>query len=130
MAPIRPFRCFNPRILLVALVASAILIGLAWWARTLPVGSPPRILAAIGQVVALGWLLFEMVVAIRRLDELEQRIHSEALAFSATAIVLVVGGWRFLERAGLPAVDWSEYALPLLSISWALSVTWISRRFR
>lgn len=130
MTSIRPFRCFNPRIVIIALIAAVIVVALAWWSRAQPPGSALRILAAFGELAALGWVLVEMIVSIRRLDELEQRILSQALAWSASTIVFVIAGWRFLERAGLPVVDWAEFALPLLSITWALSVGWISRRYR
>lgn len=130
MTPTRPFRCFNVRIIVVALIAAALIVLFAWWGVTLPKGSAARILTGLGEVAAFGWVIVEMLRSIRRLDELEQRIHAEALAISAGSIVFVIGGWRFLEKAGLPAVDWPAFALPLLSISWAVSVVWIGRRYR
>ena len=130
MPVIRPFRCFNSRVALIALVVATAVIVLGWWGRNQPVGSPQRILAAFGQVAGFLWILFEIVGAVRTLDELERRIHAEALAFSATAIVFVSGSWYFLHKAGLPAVNWAEYSLAMLSLLWSASVFWIYRRYR
>jgi len=130
MSPVRPFRCFNPRVLVVALISAAATLLLAWWGKRLESGSTLRVLAALGQAAAYAWLLVELAASIRRLDELEQRIHVEAAAFGALALVGLITGWGFLEHAGLPRADWGMCALIVLTLVWGLGVAVITRRYR
>ena len=130
MPAARPFRCFNLRVLLVALAVAALVLGASWIGRGYPLRSAPRILAGLIKVAAFLWLTLEVIRSIRRLDELEQRIHVDALAIAGTITVIGVGSWGFLEKAGLPAVEWSKWILSMLSVGWALAVVWIGRRYR
>ena len=52
-----------------------------------------------------------------------------ALAVAAATIVTAIAGWAFLERAGLPRIDWSIYAAPVFTLAWAGGVVWIARRY-
>jgi len=126
----RPFRCFDGRVLAVSVTAMIVIVLLAWVARRQPLGSPPRIVAAIAEAAAFAWMLFETVRSVRRLDELERRIHVEALASAALVSVVVIAGAGFLAKAGLPSIDWSWAALALLAITWVCEVFRITRRYR
>ena len=130
MTPTRPFRCFDSRIILVALAAAAVMIAAAWIAHGAPPRSPRRILAALAEVAAYVWLVVALVRSVRQLDELEQRIHHDALAAAGVITILAIGGWEFLVHAGLPAVNWTDCALPIFTLGWAFGVVWISRRYR
>ena len=130
MPLVRPFRCFNTRLIGIALLVAFAIIACAWVGRGLPLRSPPRVLAAAVQAAAFAWLVLEMIRSVRALDELERRIHADALAGAAGLIVVAIGCWGFLVKAGLPEVEWSLWILPMLSITWSLGVAWISRRYR
>jgi len=67
--------------------------------------------------------------SITRLDELAQHIHYQALAVVAAVMVTAIAGWAFLERAGMPRIDWSVYAAPAFTLAWAVGVMWIARRY-
>lgn len=129
MSAIRPFRCFDSRVILTALGVAAWLIVSAWLSRNLAPASAVRILLALGQAGALATLVLVIRRSITRLDELAQHIHYQALAVAAAMIITAIAGWAFLQRAGLPFIDWSIYALPAFTLAWAVGVTWIGRRY-
>jgi len=130
MPDVRPFRCFDSRLLVVTLICLAVMAGLLWVGHGFPKGSPGRIAVAAVQAVAYGWMFVEAFRSVRRTDELEQRIHAEGLAGAAMLSVIVIGCWAFLSQAGLPGVDWGVWAPPLLMVSWAVQVVRITRRYR
>ncbi len=129
-AEVRPFRCIDRRVLTVTVTAMIVMVLLAWVARRQPLGSPPRILAAIAEGAAFAWMMLETVRSVRRLDELERRIHVEALASAAMIALVVIAAAGFLAKAGLPSIDWSWAAIALLAIVWVFEVLRITRRYR
>lgn len=56
---------------------------------------------------------------------------SRTLAADSTAALLVtaITGWAFLERAGLPHIDWSLCAAPAFTLAWVIGVLLIARRY-
>lgn len=80
-----------------------------------------------------GRRLAALVLVIRRsitqMDELARHIHYQALAVVAAMMVTAIAGWAFLERAGLPHIEWSIYAAPAFTLAWAVLVTLIARRY-
>jgi hypothetical protein len=130
MNTVRPFRCFDSRAILVSLGVAAWLMISAWLGHGFAPASAPRVLLALGQAAAFASLVLVLARSVARLDELEQRIHHEALAAAAAIVVTAIAAWAFLEWAGLPPIDWSVVALPAFTIAWAVGVIWISRRYR
>ena len=51
---------------------------------------PVRLLIALAPVPLFGWFLVAYVRMIRGADELQRRIHLEALAFAFPAVMLVI----------------------------------------
>lgn len=129
MSAVRPFRCFDARAIVAALGVAAWLIASAWLSRLFTPASTARVLLALGQAGALAALVFVLRRSITRLDELAQHIHYQALAVVAAILVTAITGWAFLERAGLPHIDWSVCAAPAFTIAWAIGVVWIARRY-
>ena len=126
----RPFRCLDPRILGISLLMGGALIGLAWIGHGLTPGSAARVAIAIAEAGVFAWFVIEIIRSVRRLDELEQRIHTDAFAGAAAITVIAICGWGFLVKAGVPAVDWSVWIVALLTVTWVLGVVRISRRYR
>ena len=129
MSAIRPFRCFDSRVIVTSLAVAAWLIASAWLSRLFAPASAARVLLALGQAGALAALVFVIRRSITRMDELAQHIHYQALAVVAAVMVTAIAGWAFLERAGLPPIDWSLYAAPAFTLAWAAGVVWIARRY-
>jgi hypothetical protein len=129
MAAVRPFRCFDSRVIVVAVGVAAWLIVSSWLSRMYAPASTARVLLALGQVGALAALVFAIKRSITQLDELARQIHYQALAVVAATMVTAIAGWAFLQRAGLPPIDWSFYAAPAFTVAWAVGVIWIARRY-
>lgn len=129
MSAVRPFGCFNSRVIVVALVVAAWLLASGWLSRMFPSASPARVVLALGQAGALAVLVLVIRRSITQLDELARHIHYQALATVAAMMVTVITGWAFLERAGLPHVDWSMYGAPAFMLAWATLVVLIARRY-
>ena len=129
MSTVRPFRCFDSRAILAALAVAAWFIVSAWLSRILSPASPLRIVLALSQAGALAALVLVLRRSITRLDELARQIHYQALAVVAAMMVTAIAGWAFLERAGLPRIDWSTYTAPAFVLAWAIVVTLIAQRY-
>jgi hypothetical protein len=129
MSAVRPFRCFDSRVIVAALTVAAWLLVSAWLSRMLTPASPERILLALGQAGALAALVFVIRRSITQMDEFARHIHYQALAMVAAIMVTAISGWAFLERAGLPHIEWSIYAAPAFTVAWGVLVTLISRRY-
>ena len=129
MATVRPFRCFNSRVIVISVLVALALLGLAWAGHAVAPRSALRMAIALAEAAAVGWLVVELVRSIRGLDELERSIHVEALAAAAAIMVTVVSGWGFLAKAGLPAVDWGVWIFPFLSFAWVFGVLRVRRRY-
>lgn len=127
-----PLACYDRRFLLRVLGASLGLVALALLGRWLGLekGSAPRIALAAAQVALMAWVISITVGAIRRLDEMQYRIHLEAIAFAFAASAIVMTGWGFMTRAGLPALTWGAENWLLMVLFWALGVWWMRRRYR
>lgn len=129
MSAVRPFRCFDSRAIAVALGVAAWLLASAWLSRNLAPASTVRVLLALTQAGALAALVFVLRRSITQLDELVRQIHYQALAVAAAMMVTAIAGWAFLERAGLPHIDWSIFAAPAFTLAWGIGVIQIARSY-
>ncbi len=64
----------------------------------------------------------------RKMDEMQQRIQLEALAFGFTAAAVLTLSYGFLQNAGLPAVNWI-WVWPVMGVCWALGLAVAKRRY-
>ncbi|HEX5042707.1 MAG TPA: hypothetical protein VFV75_07360 [Candidatus Polarisedimenticolaceae bacterium] len=122
--------CRDPRFVGVALVAAVVIAGAAWLGRELPPGSPARLGLAVVQAMATTLVIVLTVWGMRGLDELQRRIHLEALAGAFAGTAILVSGWGFLEIAGAPAVRWGLWIWPIMSVLWATGLIVARRRYR
>jgi cytochrome bd-type quinol oxidase subunit 2 len=124
------FRCYSLRFLLGVLLTTGVVVALAAVARGLEKGSVPRFVLGAVQAVLMGAVIGASVLLIRRLDELQQRIHHEALALAFAATAALVTGYAFLEKAGLPPVRWTLWAWPLMVVLWMIGLLIVQRRYQ
>ena len=84
---------------------------------------------AISPVLPAAAALFVFVRFFRRVDELEQRIHLEALAFAFAASALATFAYGFLEGAGFPHLNWT-FVWPVMGAFWGIGGVLARRRYR
>ncbi len=71
--------------------------------------------------VAIVWVRY-----YRRMDELQQRIALEALAFAFGGTALITFGYGFLDAAGLPRISW-WWVWPVMASLWIIG-EWLARK--
>jgi hypothetical protein len=122
--------CKDPRFLMAALAAAAVIVGAAWMGRGLPRGAPWKLVLALAQAGATTVIVLMMVRGIRQLDELQRRIQLEALAAAFAGTAILVTAWGFLEIAGAPEVRWGLWIWPAMTVLWAGGLLVARRRYR
>jgi hypothetical protein len=100
----------------VTVVAANPSAGWRYWVAALP-------------LVPTAVVVFLVVRQLGRLDEVQKRMHMQAIGFSLAATGLVTFGYGFLEGAGLPDMS-PAYVLPLMAFFWALGVFALALRMR
>jgi hypothetical protein len=99
--------------------------------EALPAGSPLRVAAALLPVLPFAWFLTVMVRGVRALDELQRRIHLEALAFAFTVFLLVMMTLGLLELAiQLPPQDLAyRHVWAMMPVLYFGGLWWARRRY-
>lgn len=118
------------RLLLLALGVALAIVGAAWVGRQLPLRSPGRIAIALLQGAATAVLIVAMVKPMRQYDELQRRIHLEALALAFAGTAILVTAYGFLVNAGLPDIDWADWIWPGMVVLWVVGLLIANRRYR
>lgn len=73
--------------------------------------------------VLVAWLRF-----FRRMDELQQRMQMEALAFAFGGTALITFSYGFLQSAGFPDLNWF-FVWPLMTVLWIVGGVIAHRRW-
>lgn len=125
-----PFRCFDAKFLLESIVVALVIVAIAFAAKPLPKGSAMKIAAAVLESLCFGWIVARSVLSVRRLDELQQRIHLAAIAVSFAATGAVLVAIDLFAKAGLVwhpegALFWVGMVLV-----WWIAVVVLNRRYR
>src|SRR5262245_15122098 len=110
------------------LVAAVAMVG---WAllRRQPLDPLLRPLLALTPVVPAAVALWAYVRLLGRLDELQRRVHLEALAIAFAGTVLVTLGYGQLEREGLlPPMNWA-FVWPFMAVVWGAGLVVANRRY-
>lgn len=106
----------------IVLVGSILIVKAnpsAWW----------RFLVILAPVAPVITAVLAVVDRMRTLDELQQRIQLEALAFAFGTTAVLTFSYGFLEGVGLPHLDWT-FVLPLMSALWGIGLLVANRRYR
>jgi hypothetical protein len=107
----------------IVLLISTTLINIsphsAWW----------RIPLALTPVIPIIFVLIACIRYWRRIDELQRRMHLEALAFGFCSSALLTFSYGFLENVGFPHISWL-FVFPLMMALWGIGGIIASRRYR
>jgi hypothetical protein len=106
----------------IVLVGSIKLLGLygetAW-----------RYPLALSPVLPALAALLAFVRFFRAVDELEQRMHLEGLAFAFGASALATFAYGFLEGVGFPHLNWT-FVWPVMAMFWGIGNVLARKRYR
>ena len=87
-----------------------------------------RFPVAVLPMIPLVFALFAWVRFFRRMDELQQRIALEALAFAFGGTALITFSYGFLQDAGFLDLNWF-YVWPIMAGLWTIGGQLAKRRW-
>ena len=126
-----PYDFWNPPHLRRIALPLLVYVGFGILAATHAPGSGLRLVGVLGVVAAFVWILVVDLMAIRRLDELDQRIHAEAAVLALVVIVGLAGAYALIRQADLPMPRIKLIWLPVLIMgTWGLCISWVRQRYR
>ena len=118
-------------------IAASLLIVVYFAVRALlesPSIRPPlRTLIALAPLPFFVWFLLSFHRAVRALDELQQRIQLESLAFAFPTTLMILMTLGLLQVAGiaLSPADWSyRHILQIAIVLYFLGITFARRRYQ
>lgn len=88
-----------------------------------------KVLLALLPVVPIAMALREILLMVRSLDELEQRVQAEAVVVAAVAVCMITFAWGLIEKAGLPRMP-VVLVLPLFCAIYGVATWRASCRYR
>jgi len=110
-------------------VAILVMLYLAiWFIDSHPGGSANLLIAAVPIV---GMLLLSVLAmrSLRGMDELEQKIHTEAMAFAFLANYLIITSCGFLALAGFMTMS-LDWIAPTMMTCWVVGLLITLLRYR
>jgi hypothetical protein len=125
-----PFGCFDRRYAVELIPAAAAIVAALAVAASRPRTQTPRVMVAGLVSCALAWTLVVTVAAIRRLDELQQRIQLIAIAVSFAATGALVSFTLLFRVARLGWAPAGTGLWEFMLVVWAVSVVVLNRRYR
>ena len=111
-----------------AMLAYAVLLPLSIYAYRAVDQDALRAMVAVVPVVPTLLGLAAIMRAVRRMDELERRIHFEAVAFAFAATALLTFTYGLLENVDFPRISLT-WILPLMVALWGLGQALARRRY-
>ena len=114
------------RDVLIALLAYAVLLAASGYIVGANRDADWRYAVAVLPMVPAAFVAVAWVRYYRTVDELQQRIALEALAFAFGGTALITFGYGFLDAAGLPRISW-WWVWPLMAILWIIG-GWLARK--
>ena len=100
-------------------IASIARFHLGWW----------RIPMALLPVLPCLLIVREMVAFFNKCDEMQVRIHLQALAFAFAGTAVLTLTYGFLENVGFPNLNW-VWVWPLMGVLWSVGQTFAKRKYR
>jgi hypothetical protein len=112
----------------IALILSVIVVS--WLLKTQELAPALRLALALAPVAAWVFALLAYSRLIQRLDELQRRIHLEALAFAFSGLAVAMIACEYLRKAGFISALKPDYVLMLMMVLWPLGYVIAWRRYQ
>jgi hypothetical protein len=120
--------------------SAALALGIVWLVtygaarfglRFLDLGTPGKLILSSVPVIVFAFAIVAVIQAIRTLDELDRRVHLEALAIAYPLSMLLLMALGLLELViDLPPEDWSyRHIWPFLTIFYFVGLAFARKRY-
>ena len=122
----------NPLKNVIAAVITLILsvIVVSWLLERQDLSPALRLALAALPVIAWVFSLISYSRLIQHLDEMQRRIHLEALAFAFSGLAVAIIACEYLRKAGFITALKPDYVLMMMMILWPLGFVIAWRRYR
>ena len=115
-------------LLILMLLYIVTLVAVVAFVRWMP-HSPWRVPLALLPAVPVFFGLYALIDILQGIDELQKRIHLQAIGFAAGALVCTSATYGFLELlAGFPTLSWI-WIIPLLACFWGIGLMLATKRY-
>ena len=122
-------RLHRRHVLIAMSVYVVAILSCAYVLKTTPPGALQIALALLPTLPVI-WVMWSLWTFLTRADELQRRIHLEALALAAGATAFLTLTYGFLEQfAGFPHIA-AWWTVILIDMVWGASVCVLSRRYK
>ena len=110
------------------LAYALILVASIWLLKSNPEAAW-RIPVALAPMVPAVFVMASVLRFVRRMDELQQRMQLEALAFSFCGTALATFAYGFLQGIGFPMLNWT-LVWPVMASFWIIGLVRSHWRYR
>lgn len=122
-------RRLTPLHLLAALTLVAV-AAVSWSLDHLAIDRPARVALALLPVALWGAAILLLVRAMRALDELQRRIHLEALGIAFPAALMLGMTVEYLQKAGIARDLGVGDVWPAMALLYVPALAWAHWRYR
>ena len=88
-----------------------------------------RVPVALLPVVPLVFVMWAVMRALGRMDELQRRIQLEGFGFAFAGTALITFTYGFLQTIGFPQLSWF-FIWPLMAVLWVIGLGIASWKYR
>ena len=106
-----------------------ILIGSISIIKYITLPQPAQVLIAILPMVPIIFIIIAIMRGMRDSDELQQKIQSYAIMFSAVATGLITFSYGLLENVGFPPFP-TIWVLPMMFMFWGFSLSYFWKKYQ
>jgi hypothetical protein len=108
---------------------AVVLAATIWYLKRVHPAAPGKYLIAALPILPALLIPRALIRYFRNLDELQQKIRLEALAFAFTGTAILTFGYGFLEGVGLQHLSWI-HVWPVMAACWVIGEVKATRHYR
>ncbi len=106
-----------------------VVIGSVLWLKLGHPSAPWKYLIAAAPVLPAMLIPATVVRCFRAMDEFQQKVQLEGLAFGFTGSAVLTLAFGFLEGAGMPRISWT-WVWPVMSVCWVIGLLVARARYK
>jgi hypothetical protein len=118
------------RVLVAVIILILCVAVVSWLLKTWEFSAALRLALVLAPVSAWIFALISYSRLIQRLDEMQRRIHLEALAFAFSGLAVAMIGCEYMRKAGFISALKPDYVLMMMMVLWPIGFAIAWRRYR
>jgi hypothetical protein len=122
-------KLYSRRMMMAAVAYTVLIFATRFLLRGALSESPLTPVIAVLPILPVLFGVFALMSFVRNVDELQQKIQLEAMAFSLGVTGLITFALGLTEGTGLPTVG-MVWVLPMMAALWGIGLAIASRRYQ